>query len=970
MSNNDNTFYDKTPGVTIFDNLGLRVRELQYHRHPDSPEVTEECITRHQYDVRGFLTQSIDARLYVLMQTDDSVRPNFTYRYSLVGEVVHTESVDAGMTDAISDVAGRPFLAVTGIGRRANGAEERSQAVTRTFQYESADLPGRPLSITEQATGEAARITERFVYAGHAQAEKDQNLAGRCVRHYDTAGLVRTDAVALSGVPLSVTRQLLKDDAEADWQGADVSAWNDLLAAEAFTTQTVTDATGAVLTTTDAQGNVQRLAYNVAGLLSGSWLTLYGGKEQAVVKSLTYSAAGQKLREAHGNGVVTTYTYELQTQRLTGIKTERPAGHALGAKVLQDLRYQYDPVGNVLNIANDAEQTRFWRNQKVVPENSYVYDSLYQLVSASGREMAGIAQQDASLPSIVTPLASGDGAYTNYTRTYAYDSGGNLTQMRHGASASGNNYTTNITVSSRSNRAVLSTLTENPAEVDGLFTAGGQQKSLQPGQNLAWTPRGELLKVTPVARDGAADDSERYRYGAGSQRILKVSRQQSGNSARTQRVVYLPGLEQRTTSSGDAVREERHVITVGEAGRAQVRVLHWESGKPEAISNDMLRYSYDNLLGSCGLEVDGEGNIISEEEYYPYGGTAVWTARSAVEADYKTVCYSGKERDATGLYYYGYRYYQPWAGRWLSADPAGTIDGLNLYRMVRNNPVTFEDSEGLSPSKSEGLSPSKNKMKLPSLESPSGNSNSQTALMPEYDVSKEMMELIVSKRVYKIESKVMLQSDIMMQKLMNLRGSSVDLNPAKTSPGRETHHYPTARFPTPDQVQEAPLSTAPSQVWITETMDTPTWDTQYLFGANRQISGESLYEPLKMLARRPSLTRRAINILSGSHGTSLGLDWVMTERKTIIRDPDVIANDFHKEDLLMQKSIDIEKIDELKPLVNRVNVIDMEGMDAKTFRNYVRDPANHIILAYCFGRNDNLLRHVRNLKSVVSYVPG
>lgn len=49
------------------------------------------------------------------------------------------------------------------------------------------------------------------------------------------------------------------------------------------------------------------------------------------------------------------------------------------------------------------------------------------------------------------------------------------------------------------------------------------------------------------------------------------------------------------------------------------------------------------------------------------------------------------------MYYYGYRYYQPWIGRWLSADPAGTIDGLNLYRMVRNNPVTLHDPDGRMP---------------------------------------------------------------------------------------------------------------------------------------------------------------------------------------------------------------------------------------------------------------------------------
>ncbi|EGL9608931.1 porin [Salmonella enterica] len=166
-------------------------------------------------------------------------------------------------------------------------------------------------------------------------------------------------------------------------------------------------------------------------------------------------------------------------------------------------------------------------------------------------------------------------------------------------------------------------------------------------------------------------------------------------STQTQRVVYLPGLELRTTSNGKNETERLQVITVGETGRAQVRVLHWQGETPEGISNDQLRYSYDNLTGSSQLELNGKGEVITVEEYYPYGGTAVWTACSAMEAAYKTIRYSGKERDATGLYYYGYRYYLPWAGRWLSADPAGTIDGMNLFRMVRNNPVTLRDALGM-----------------------------------------------------------------------------------------------------------------------------------------------------------------------------------------------------------------------------------------------------------------------------------
>ncbi|EJP0619735.1 RHS repeat protein [Salmonella enterica] len=686
------SLFSNTPTVTVLDNRGLTVRDNAYYRHPDSPDVTSERITRHQYDARGFLTQSADPRL------NEAGLVNFSFLTDLAGNVLRTHGVDNGITVALNDAAGRPFMTVSNIGTADDGTEDASQAMTRTWQYEGVSLPGRPVGITEQVSGEAARITERFVWAGNSPEEKALNLAGQCVSHYDTAGLMQTDSVALTGVPLSVTRRLLKDadnpDIVADWQGTDASVRNTLPGDGGVTTLTTTDATGVVLTTTDAQGNRQRVAYDVAGLLSGRWLTLKDGTEQVIVKSLTYSAAGQKLRGEHGNGVVTTYEYEPQTQRLVGIKTERPAGHAAGAKVLQDLRYEYDPVGNVLKISNDAEETRFWRNQKVVPENRYTCDSLYRLVSATGREMANAGRQGCNLPSATIPLPADSSAYTNYTRTYTYDSAGNLTQISHSAPATGNNYTTDITVSDRSNRGVLSTLTENPSGVDALFTAGGQQKQLQPGQNLVWTPRNELLKVTPVVRDGSTDDRESYRYDGGSQRCLKVSVQNTGSSTQTQRTLYLPGLELRTTVSGGKETESLEVITVGEAGCAQVRVLHWTAGRPAELTGDQTRYSYDNLTGSSGLELDGDGNIISMEEYYPYGGPAVLTARSQTGADYKTVRYSGKERDATGLYYYGYRYYQPWAGRWLGADPAGTADGLNLFRMVRNNPVSMKDNDG------------------------------------------------------------------------------------------------------------------------------------------------------------------------------------------------------------------------------------------------------------------------------------
>ncbi|MEM8010904.1 RHS repeat-associated core domain-containing protein [Morganella morganii] len=670
MSKTENTLHKKTPSVTVLSNRGQAVRDIVYHRHPDTPEKTDERITCHQFDKRGFLEKSADPRMQA------SGLSNFRYVTSLSGQVLCTESADAGISLTLNDAAGRLMISISQI-CTDKGQDNCSKAVTQTFRYEGADSAGRLLSITEQTAGQNAQVTERFMYAGNSEAEKAKNLAGICTHHYDPAGLMQTDSIALTGVPLSITRQLLKDaDKPVSWPESNPQT---LLSAEKYTTQTIADATGAVLNTTDAAGHQQKVTYDIAGLLRTSRVTVKGGTEKIIIKSVTYSAAGQKLCEEHGNGVVTTYTYEPQTQRLIAVKIEHPARK----KIFQDLRYEYDPVGNVLCVTNSAEETRFWHNQKVVPENRYTYDTLYQLVSATGREMASAGQQSSSLPDI-SPFDKA--SYTNYTRNYIYDRAGNMTQIRHSAPKTGNNHTTDITVSQRSNRAVLKTLADTSEKVEDLFTPGGQQTQLQPGQTLSWTARGELQQVTPVVRNGAAGDCESYRYDAGSQRILKTTVQKTGNSSLTQQVIYLPGLELYRG------KENYQVICAGVAGRAQVRLLHWQDGK-----KDHQRFSYDNLIGSSGLETDGDGNLLSQEEYYPFGGTAVLVAGTDSGIDYKTHRYSGKERDATGLYYYGYRYYQPWAGRWLSSDPAGTVDGLNLFRMVRNNPVTLRDDDGRKP---------------------------------------------------------------------------------------------------------------------------------------------------------------------------------------------------------------------------------------------------------------------------------
>ena len=57
--------------------------------------------------------------------------------------------------------------------------------------------------------------------------------------------------------------------------------------------------------------------------------------------------------------------------------------------------------------------------------------------------------------------------------------------------------------------------------------------------------------------------------------------------------------------------------------------------------------------------------------------------------------FAAKRLDAElGLIYFGKRYYDPQLGRWLTTDPAGFIDSVNLYQYVLNNPFKYRDPHG------------------------------------------------------------------------------------------------------------------------------------------------------------------------------------------------------------------------------------------------------------------------------------
>lgn len=653
--------HSNTPNLTVLDSRGLVVRKIGYHRTPDA-EQTREDVTATTFDLAGRITELWDARLWAQGRNDPQTGPNRTHLYSLSSLPLLSASVDEGWDLSLL---------------RESGVVEQSWETKGASWNSVYDQLSRPIAKYEIGPDQAKRMMSRCRYADGSEASAEHNQCGQVIELCDNAGLIESPEFGVLGHCLTQSRQFL--------ESTELPDWDDTPATDApKITHSTANALGELLTQTDASGNRQRFTQDIAGATRQAYLTLKDEAETLLLSQVKYNALGQIESETAGNGVVSTSRYEPTTGRLESISTQK------GDVLSQKLEYVYDPVGNVTQITDSAQVVRYFRNQEITPTNLYRYDSLYQLVEASGRESANVSGNYPP-PEDAAPDPGDTRQFLNYSETYTYDRAGNMLELRH--AREGNNYTRTFAVSEASNRSVLKTDDQPAPDIDTAFDVAGNLLALQPGQGLQWGLRNQLTKIATVTRTDAANDEEVYVYDGGDQRVRKLRTFQTQSTTRSEEVFYLPGLEVRLTGTDTRTREHLEVITV-QAGRSSIRCLHWLSGKPDDIPDKQIRYGLNDVLGSCSMELDANAELLNHEGYLPYGGTAWWAARSDLGGKYKTIRYSGKERDASGLYYYGYRYYAPWLQRWINPDPGGEIDGLNLYRMVGNNPISFTDSTG------------------------------------------------------------------------------------------------------------------------------------------------------------------------------------------------------------------------------------------------------------------------------------
>ena len=736
-----------TPTTVYLDTLARPFLTLADNGpDPDQPAQHLRFAKRAEWDIEGnqrvvrdAITQAGDARGRIVMR----------YDYDLIGHRIRQLSMESGARWMLNDSSGRPLRAWDSRGQnfRSDYDSLRRPLRTHVTGADSAD-PNRELLTDRLVYGEQHPQGEARNLRGKLYLQLDQ--AGALVTEQnDFKGNPLTAARRFTNQ--QQYRQAV------DWRAVDVNAVAlpvdptaalNLAALEAllaprlesdtYTSSTTYDAFNRPVTMTTPHraampANIVRHAYNEGNLLERVEVNLREEAQNGVsvwtpfVSNINYNAKGQRERIDYGNGVTTAFEYDPLTFRMVRLFTRRdqaafpgdcpqppPAGFP-GCNV-QDLRYTYDPASNVTHIRDDAQQAVFFRNKRVEPSAVYTYDATYRLIEAKGREHLGqiggqpIPHSANDAPRVRIDWAANDGnALGTYTERYLYDAVGNFIEMQHRGDDPVSPgwtrryfYEANSLIENGVGGALLKTSNRlsrtnvgnnNPPDERYVYDEHGNiirmphLGGVHPAPNMIWDHR-DQLRQTDLGGGGQAFNV----YDAQGQRARKVWEKPGGL---IEERLYLGGFEiyRRRQGADRFERETLHILHENQ------RIAQVETRTVDTVGNDpgpprLIRYQLGNHLGSATLELDQQAQIISYEEYSPYGSTTYQAVRNQTETP-KRYRYSGKERDEeSGLYYYTARYYASWLGRWTSADPTGIADELNLYQYVSSSPVTHIDTDG------------------------------------------------------------------------------------------------------------------------------------------------------------------------------------------------------------------------------------------------------------------------------------
>lgn len=682
-----------TPTVAHFDTLGRTFLTIA-DNGKDANGNHQRYRTRVELDLEGNQRAVIDAKDRIVMK----------YDYDLLGHRIHQASMEAGDHWMLNNVAGKPIRMW----------DSRDHVLRTTY-----DALQRPTQLFVKAGTEPEILVEKMVY-GEGQGDT-KNHRGRIYQHFDSAGVVTNVEFDFKGNLQSSTRQLVQDyKTTPDWSRNPEPS----LETEVFSSSTRYDALNRPIQLVvphsnqpNTKLNVIRPDYNEANLLErvDAWLGEAAEPNSLLspqsanfhpVTNIDYDAKGQRTKIEYGNEAQTDYTYDEKTFRLTHLRTTRSGA------VLQDLFYTYDPVGNITRIRDDAQQTLFFKGQVVLPQCDYIYDAIYRLIEATGREHIGQVTQPETTWNdefrVNLPHPNDGQAMRNYTEQYAYDPVGNFEKLIHQA-ANGNwtrsyayNEASLIEPAKKSNR--LSSTTVGTRTEPYTYDAHGNMTSMPHLTLMQWDYKDQLSATSQQAVNDTpppnkVPETTFYVYDAGGQRVRKVTERQ--NETRKNERIYLGGFEiyREFNGNGNDIKLERETLHIMD-DRQRIALVETKTitNPDDESPAQHIRFQFSNHLGSASLELDDKANVISYEEYYPYGSTAYQAVDKDIKAAAKRYRYTGKERDEeTGLSYHGARYYAAWLGRWVSCDPAFFFLSNNAFIYCFLNPLRNSDHDGKEP---------------------------------------------------------------------------------------------------------------------------------------------------------------------------------------------------------------------------------------------------------------------------------
>ncbi|MGC5076584.1 SpvB/TcaC N-terminal domain-containing protein [Agrococcus sp. DT81.2] len=722
-----------TPSREVLDVLGRPFLTSVRNRvvSPDHPlDGTESTLhSRSVLDLEGQVLARRDADT---SGGDPLGRLVVRSTYDAAGRLLLLDSMEAGSRWSLRDAAGEPVLLWSSRGHRFRTARDRLRRVTQEW--------------VSGAAGE--RLTKLTVYGERRALAAAHNLRGSGWLELEPSGLSWTDDRDFKGRARSVALRLRSGrSATADWTAVLTAIGEGLvdsvvfmgaaepeLQSETWRRADTQDALDRVLQSagpwSDAAGatvDVVRTAYNEADLIEtvDAWLARPTAPADLldpatadvhVVTSVEYDAHGRRIRLGRGNRTSTAYSYDPSARMMTRQVTTRdvlsfpadaadppPAGWP--GKEVQSLRLTYDPAGNITRVRDDAQQAIFFRNRRVEPGSAYVYDAIYRLLTATGREHLGQAGASPTPHSSTdagrTGLTDGAGfaptdgtAMGGYIERFVYDAVGNLRALQHrgtdpvhaGWTRSHDYAEASRLESGRVSNRLSSTTVDGVTERLS-YDEHGNVTVLPGVGTLSWDAEDRLAgaELGPGRGEAAYDyDSDGTRV-----RVLRTSPDV------VEERLHLGAVEvYRRRRGGDLLERRTLAVPGGDGGRVLIEHRTADTAGADRAPARLVRFTVPDAQGSVALELDEAGGLVSYEEYTPYGSTTYQAVRSALDTP-KRYRFAGKERDdGTGLSHFGTRYYASWLCRWISTDPAGVDAGISLYVYAAANPVRLHDAAG------------------------------------------------------------------------------------------------------------------------------------------------------------------------------------------------------------------------------------------------------------------------------------